>query len=221
MSIATILQQQRLADVILARNTTTARSTAVHAATGEPTMETTSAPVAQATTQAVPVPAIPTPVSPVPTGSAEPHHNGFVSFLKHSEAVAHKVLAFLASPKNEKIVEAFEETGAVAASIGVPSIAPQVQAGLKIAELFTRHIFAAQALGAAAAATAPADDTNLQKAAVVIQAVTPEALQTASDAGLTLDIPTANDALVKFWNAIGAGAALVAAVKTSSQPVQQ
>jgi hypothetical protein len=145
-------------------------------------------------------------VAPTTVTTAAPKSNGFVSFLKHFGADAKKVLEWLGSAQNQKIIIAGEQAGAAIATAIQPALAGPIAGGLAIAEQFTQEIFKAQAIGSAAVSSDPSA-TNGQKAAIAVSAVAPDAIAFAEKYGLA--VPTgdklleANNAMVAFWNAFG------------------
>jgi hypothetical protein len=151
------------------------------------------------------VPAVPAP--PSPTGGVvapTPKPNGFVSFLKVIGSDAKKVLAFLASPKNQAIVVATENAGAAIVGAIDPALTAPIASFMPLIQNWTAEIFKAEALGAAAIGVDPAA-TDIQKSAAVISALAPQVIAFAE--ANKLPIPTgdrmqaANDALVAFFDA--------------------
>jgi hypothetical protein len=109
-----------------------------------------------------------------------------------------RVFAFLGSPKAQAIVTAGESL--------VEDVDPALTGAFNLANNWLAEIFKAQALGSAAAAGASGD---VQKAAMVTAAVTPQVTAYLQANG-TIKAPTAqmlqkaNDGLVQFLDAIGA-----------------
>jgi hypothetical protein len=114
-----------------------------------------------------------------------------------------KVFGWLGSPKGQAIVGAGE---AVA-----EAVCPALDGVLGITNTWLQEIYKAQALATAAGATGTAG--GAQKAAMVLNALSPQVLAFAKTQGLptptATDLQTANNALVAFLNALGAGSSTV------------
>lgn len=119
----------------------------------------------------------------------------FLSGLKAFETDIEKAFAWFGSPKGQAVVKAGE---AVVEDI-VPASAP-------IVDLFNSWAAKAYNVESLAVAAAKTVGTGADKAALVIEAVTPQVLQYAQQQGLSPrtaeQIKAANDAAVAFINAM-------------------
>jgi hypothetical protein len=114
-----------------------------------------------------------------------------------------KVFTWLGSPKGQAVVGTAEGV--------VEAVDPALDGVISIANNWLREIYTAQALATAAAAGGTG---GAQKSALVLNALTPQILAFAETQKLpiptAIDIQNANNALVAFLNALGAGSTTTA-----------
>ena len=129
-----------------------------------------------------------------------------MSFLATLGKDVKKVFGWLGSPKGQKIVGVGEAVLEIAD--------PALDGVIGLANTWMQEIYKAQALATAAGATGAA--AGAQKAAMVLNIMAPQVLALATNEGLpastATDMQTANDALVAFLNALGAGSSPASAV---------
>jgi hypothetical protein len=119
-----------------------------------------------------------------------------------------KVFGWLGSPKGQAVLSAGEGV--------VEAVDPALDGVTNLTNTWLQEIFKAQALATAASANATG---GVQKAAMVLNTVTPQVIAFAKAQGLSIptgtDLQNANNALVAFLNALGAGSAAVATTSTA------
>ena len=120
-----------------------------------------------------------------------------------------KVFGWLGSPKGQAVLSAGEGV--------VEAVDPALDGVTNLTNTWLQEIFKAQALATAASANATG---GVQKAAMVLNTVTPQVIAFAKAQGLSIptgtDLQNANNALVAFLNALGAGSAAVATTSTAT-----
>jgi hypothetical protein len=118
-----------------------------------------------------------------------------------------KVFKWLGSSKGQAILSTGEGV--------VEAIDPALDGVVNLTNTWLQEIFKAQALATAAAANATG---GAQKSAIVLNTVTPQVIAFATAQGLPVptgvELQNANNALVAFLNALGAGS--IAATTTTS-----
>jgi hypothetical protein len=152
---------------------------------------------------------------------------GFKHFL---EAAGHDVLAVLtfgASAKGQQVIAGVEGAAvAIGTAVGGPGVGAGITAIEGLINTGLKHVFTMQALGTAAAANGQ-NVTGAQKAAAVIDALTPETSALLQDLGVKN--PTADQiqslaslisqSLVNIVQAIPAPAPVVSTAPTPVKPV--
>jgi hypothetical protein len=122
-----------------------------------------------------------------------------MSFLSTLGADVKKVFDWLGSSKGQAVIAAGEGV--------VESVYPPATGIINLANTWLSEIIKSEGLAAGAAAQT---GTGVQKAAIAINAVTPQAIAFAAAHGLPAPdaeaISKANDALVAFLNAFGSPA---------------
>lgn len=120
-----------------------------------------------------------------------------MSFLTKLGADVKKVFEWLGSTKGQAVIAAGEGV--------VESVYPPATGIINLANTWLTEIIKSEALAAGAAQQT---GTGVQKAAIAIDAVTPQAITFAAAHGLpapaAAELSKANDALVAFLNAFGA-----------------
>ena len=114
-----------------------------------------------------------------------------------------KVFGWLGSPKGQAVLSAGEGV--------VEAVDPALDGVINLTNTWLQEIFKAQALATAAAANATG---GVQKSAMVLNTVTPQVIVFATAQGLPIptgvELQNANNALVAFLNALGAGSTATA-----------
>ena len=121
-----------------------------------------------------------------------------------------KVFTWLGSPKGQAVVGTAEGV--------VEAVDPALDGVISITNTWLQEIYKAQALGTAAAVGVTG---GVQKSAIVLTTMTPQVIAFAKTQGLpistSIDLQNANNALVAFLDALGAGS--IAPPTQTSAPV--
>lgn len=120
-----------------------------------------------------------------------------MSFLSALNGDIKKVFSWIGSPKGQAVISAVE--------VGVEAAFPAADGAIALLNTWGTEIFKAEAMAEAAAAT-PSATTNTQKAAAVLNVVTPQVIAFAEQyklpAPTAATIATINTALVTALNAL-------------------
>jgi hypothetical protein len=120
-----------------------------------------------------------------------------MSFLSAIGGDIKKVFQWIASPKGQTVIHSVET--------GIEAAFPAATGAINLLNAWGVEIFKTEAIAAAAAAT-PGTDTNMQKAAAVLNVLTPQVLAYAQQyklpAPTAATIATINTALVTALNAL-------------------
>jgi hypothetical protein len=119
-----------------------------------------------------------------------------------------KVFGWLGSPKGQAVLSAGEGV--------VEAVDPALDGVVNLTNTWLQEIFKAQALATAASASATG---GVQKSAMVLNTVAPQVIAFATAQGLPIptgvELQNANNALVAFLNALGAGS-IVSTIATAT-----
>jgi len=131
-----------------------------------------------------------------------------MSFLSAFGNDVKKVFGWLGSPKGQAIIGTGEAV--------LEAVDPALDGVVTLTNTWLQEIYKAQALATAAAATGTLGNTG--KAAMVLNAVTPQVMAFLKTQGLapanSTQLQAANDALVAFLNALGSTATPASAATT-------
>ena len=124
-----------------------------------------------------------------------------------------KVFGWLGSPKGQAILSTGEGI--------VEVVDPALDGIINLTNTWLQEIFKAQALATAAAANATG---GVQKSAMVLNTLAPQVIAFATAQGLPIptgvELQNANNALVAFLNALGAGSAVTTTTSTAAPSVK-
>jgi hypothetical protein len=119
-----------------------------------------------------------------------------------------KVFGWLGSPRGQAVLSTGEGF--------VEAVDPALDGVVNLTNTWLQEIFKAQALATAAAANATG---GVQKSAMVLNTVAPQVIAFATAQGLPIptgvELQNANNALVAFLNALGAGSTTTATTGTT------
>ena len=119
-----------------------------------------------------------------------------------------KVFGWLGSPRGQAVLSTGEGF--------VEAVDPALDGVVNLTNTWLQEIFKAQALATAAAANATG---GVQKSAMVLNTVAPQVIAFATAQGLPIptgvELQNANNALVAFLNALGAGSTTTATTGTA------
>jgi hypothetical protein len=137
-----------------------------------------------------------------------------MSWLSTLGSDVKKVFGWLGSPKGQAILSAGEGL--------VETLDPALDGIVNLTNTWLQEIFKAESLATAASA---GTGSGVQKAAIVLNSVTPQVLSFAASQGLPtptgVDLQNANNALVAFLNALGAGTVAAQPIGAATKaPVQ-
>jgi hypothetical protein len=124
-----------------------------------------------------------------------------------------KVFGWLGSPRGQAVLSTGEGF--------VEAVDPALDGVVNLTNTWLQEIFKAQALATAAAANATG---GVQKSAMVLNTLAPQVIAFATAQGLPIptgvELQNANNALVAFLNALGAGSAVTTTTSTAAPSVK-